>query len=72
MVLKAQVVTCDLRGHEKKKISPFTSTSKSQIRTCGVSFGKIKFFRFYDPKAPVSFAVMKKKKKNFSKLTTSK
>ena len=56
MVLKAQVRTCELRGHKKKKkkkISPTLSTLKSQVRTCGVNFGKIKNFDFMVLKAHV-------------------
>ena len=43
MVLKAQVLTCELCGHKKKKekISATPSKSKSQVWTCGVNFGKI-------------------------------
>ena len=51
MVLKAQVETCELQGHEiKKKIFPTPSTLKSQVRTCGISLIKIKIFVFYGPK----------------------
>ena len=37
----------------KKKISPTPSTLKSQARTCGVSFGKIKILTFVVLKAKV-------------------
>ena len=52
MDLEAQIRTCELRGHEKKKKKIFSnpSTSKSQVRICGVNFVKIKIFVFYEPK----------------------
>ena len=55
MVLMAQFRTCELRGHEKKnrKVSPTLSTSKSQVRKCGVNFRKIKNFGFMILKAQV-------------------
>ena len=53
MVLKAQVWTCELCDHKKKKKSPTTSTSKSQVLIFGVNFGKIKILVFIVLKAQV-------------------
>ena len=70
MVLKAQVRSCELRCHEKKnnKISPTPLTSKSQVRTCGINFGKIKMFVFTVPKPYVRTCELHghEKEKDFS------
>ena len=51
---------------KKKKISPTSSTSKSQVRTCGVNFRKIKIFVFMVLKALVQTCELRgHKKKNF-------
>ena len=78
MVLKAQVRTCELRGHEKKKKKDFPNPleSKSQIRTCGVNFGNIIIFVFMVLKAQVWTCELrgheKKKKKISPTPSTSK
>ena len=67
MFLKAQVLTSELRCHKKKrkKISPTPSTSKAQVRTCGVNFGKIKVFASMVLKAQVWTCELCGHEKNF-------
>ena len=72
MVLKAQVWTYVLLGHEKKKkkISPTPWTSKSQVKTCSVNFRKIKIFFSMVLKAQVrNCELCNHKKKKFPQPT---
>ena len=67
MVTKAQIRTCEIRGHKKKKnISPTPSTSMSHVRTCGGQFRKIKIFVFMVLKAKFRTCELRgHEKKNF-------
>ena len=68
MVLKAQVRTSELHSHEQRKGFPPPLTSKSQVKTCGISFRKIKIFVSMVLKAQVQTCELrghKRKKKDF-------